>query len=95
MTVSLDDLDPKVGGWFGARSWDSEFCRRENHIEVPEGELCTACYFQFGSTATGFALLNEGSGWVYVHSDCFYEARAERDATGLVQERLDADYDAW
>lgn len=96
MTVTLQDLDPDVGGWFGIRGWDHEFCRRENHIEAPEGELCIACFFPFGSTASGFALWNTGSnGWVCVHSDCFYEARAEQDATGLVQERLDADYDAW
>lgn len=95
MTVPLEKLDPNVGGWFGVRGWDHEFCRRENHVEVPEGELCQNCFHPIGATASGFMLANDAGDWTPWHSDCYYDAILERDATGLVQERLDADYDAW
>lgn len=101
MTVELENLDPDVGGWFGTRGWDHEFCRAGNHINPPEGELCHGCYHPIGATASGYALFIEtGAGvrfdcWIYWHHDCYWEHVEEKDATGLVLDRLDGDYDPW
>lgn len=94
MTVALADLDPSVGGWFGVRGWDHEFCRRENHIDVPEGELCAGCFHPIASTASGYVLGSDG-GWVFWHHDCYWDHVDEGRATDLVESRLDGDYDPW
>lgn len=99
MTVALEDLDPKVGGWFGLRGWDHEFCRRDNHIEVPEGELCQGCFHPIGDTAAGYALFVEDGAlvacWAYWHHGCYWEHVDEGRATELIESRLDGDYDPW
>lgn len=95
MTVPLADLDPNVGGWFGVRGWDPEHCRRENHIDVPEGELCQGCFHPIAASATGYVLAGDDGAWAYWHHDCYWDHVEEGRATDLVESRLDGDYEPW
>lgn len=96
MTVKLAELDPGTGGWFGDKPWDSEFCRRENHIDPPEGQCCVSCFFPIEETSHGFVLPTAEGTWSYWHAACYYESLTDSQATVLVEDRLDGEsFDTW
>lgn len=96
MTVELKQLDPEVGGWFSERgSFDRDYCRRENHIDVPAGEICPGCFFPIDETSVGFAI-SSTDGWTFWHSACYYDKLTESRAAGLVETELDGEsFETW